>query len=76
MVINGTTPTSKPEPIGSEKEMLTSLAELNFARSHLSVSSAQKALETEQVANLSSTSCVVSTAISYSKGSSEKKSIR
>jgi len=38
--MNGVTPTLKSQPISSEKEMPTSLAELNFARSQLSVTSA------------------------------------
>jgi len=70
--MNGAKPTSKPQPISSEKEMPTSLAQLNFARSQLSVSSAQSSVKTEPVVNLSSTPCVVSAA--SSKASSEKVS--
>ena len=70
--MNGATPTSRLQPISSEKEMSTPLAELNFAQSQLSVSSAQSSVETEPVVNLSSMPCVVS-AVS-SKASSEKVS--
>ena len=70
--LNGATPTSKSQPISSEKEMSTPLAELNFAQSQLSVSSAQNSVETKPVVNLSSTPCVVS-AVSI-KASSEKVS--
>jgi len=69
--MNGATPTSKSQAITSEKEMSTPLAELNFAQSQLSVSSAQSPVETEPVVNLSSTPCVVS---AVSKASSEKVS--
>ena len=67
--MNGTTPTSKPQQIRSEKGNTTSLAELNFARSKLSVSSAQRSIETEPLVYPSLTPCMVSAA--SSKASSE-----
>ena len=72
--MNGATSTSKSQPISSKKEMSTPLAELNFAQSQLSVSSAQSSVETEPVVDLSSMPCVVSAVTCSSKASSEKVS--